>query len=1034
MGDGSLALTELNLVQVLGQASDPRHAGSQAQRFAEQQLKLWETQKGFHFLLQSVYLNLSCPLDVRWLAIIQFKNGVEKYWRSTRINAIGKDEKASIRARLFDLIDENNNQLGIQNSQAAARIARLDFPGDWPTLFEDLEHLLGTEAIWQDNVRMFNLLLIMNQMIKTLATARIGRCRPAMQSKSPLVFPLLVRTYLKAFNEWTSAASVDEESLSQIQVSYLALKVLRRLVTEGCETPHRNVSIAEFLQISINHFELLMTHFDNYKGFDNFEKFVRCYGKLYYSLICASPSNFILLPCSLQVLTAFTKLLIERAPDVYRENAEVDGNFWEQIAIRSFLILKRLINLIHKKGAVTIKAKNDKYEVDVAVKRITSEFLNENLIKKWVDLLMDWYLKLRKSDLEDWSLDPEEWINEQLATSYEYQIRPCAENFFQDLINSFPDLLVPYLLNKIQTEASSLNNSVEDLLKKDAIFASFQLSATSISEAVDFDTLLVNVFLPEALNPQQLPEFSKIVKRRVALVINEWSTIKCSEESKQACYKFFYKILTEEEDKVVRLTAIQSLRTLVDDWNFDKNSFQPYLDDFVVVLLKRTLPSVSLTETRLYVLNTLSDIIVQTKPLVSRNLLVEILQVVPELWELSMNDSSESILANALLRLLRRAIDSLGKNSPATWQISLPITLAACDPSSPQYSLLYEDGFELWQSLLQNYSPSEQALDETFFKLVPFLKNAVQNQTEILPTLLEIVKSYALVLPESQFLNNECFFFAFSHLSGYLLKLRDDSFDIVLSILDILTLARDPDNDRLLLEFLLETGMLPSIFNALFREDQISLFQAGQLLQTIARIAYFDPGSIIQLLEQYRSALPTSEQNSLLPLEERKVLSVETPLENVINKLVTIWILCFKDFFDPRVRKIHILGLSSMLRTQYPAVISEIASIVSLWVEFLEETNETTNGDCEKYYINDPAYGESQDDSEEHILTCEHQRLQKLVSERDPAHNVSLKEHITYTLQYLETEMGPQFQTLLSSVDEALIQDLRLFLSIPAQK
>lgn len=49
-------------------------------------------------------------------------------------------------------------------------------------------------------------------------------------------------------------------------------------------------------------------------------------------------------------------------------------------------------------------------------------------------------------------------------------------------------------------------------------------------------------------------------------------------------------------------------------------------------------------------------------------------------------------------------------------------------------------------------------------------------------------------------------------------------------------MARDPDNDRLLLEFLLETGMLPSIFNALFREDQISLFQAGQLLQTIAAL------------------------------------------------------------------------------------------------------------------------------------------------------------------------------------------------------
>lgn len=266
--------------------------------------------------MQSIYLDLSCPLNVRWLAIIQFKNGVEKFWRSTRVNAIRKEEKVSIRTRLFDLIDEKNNQLCIQNSQATARIARLDFPGEWPGLFDQLEKLLSYDKIWQDNIKTYNLLLIMNQIIKILATARIGRCRPAMQSKSPLIFPLVVRTYLKSFNEWTSATVVDEESLSQIQVSYLALKVLRRLVTEGGDSPHRNESVSEFLQISIGHFELLISHYDRYKRLDLFEKFVRCYGKLYYSLICTSPSNFILLPSSLQVLLAFTKLLIERAPDV----------------------------------------------------------------------------------------------------------------------------------------------------------------------------------------------------------------------------------------------------------------------------------------------------------------------------------------------------------------------------------------------------------------------------------------------------------------------------------------------------------------------------------------------------------------------------------------------------------------------------------------------------------------------------------------------------------------------------------------------
>lgn len=95
------SLNELNLVQVLEQASNPQHIRSDVQKLAEQQLKQWETQAGFHYLLQSIYLNLSNSLQIRWLAVIQFKNGVDKYWRSTRINAIPKDEKASIRGRLL---------------------------------------------------------------------------------------------------------------------------------------------------------------------------------------------------------------------------------------------------------------------------------------------------------------------------------------------------------------------------------------------------------------------------------------------------------------------------------------------------------------------------------------------------------------------------------------------------------------------------------------------------------------------------------------------------------------------------------------------------------------------------------------------------------------------------------------------------------------------------------------------------------------------------------------------------------------------
>lgn len=137
-----IMLTELNLVEVLQQASDMQHMGTERQRMAESQLKAWETQPGFHFLLQSIYLDLSNGLHVRWLAVIQFKNGVEKYWRATRINSIGKDEKASIRKRLFDVVDEQNNQLCIQNAQATARISRIDFPVEWPNLLSQSSNCL----------------------------------------------------------------------------------------------------------------------------------------------------------------------------------------------------------------------------------------------------------------------------------------------------------------------------------------------------------------------------------------------------------------------------------------------------------------------------------------------------------------------------------------------------------------------------------------------------------------------------------------------------------------------------------------------------------------------------------------------------------------------------------------------------------------------------------------------------------------------------------------------------------------------------
>jgi hypothetical protein len=96
-----------------------------------------------------VFLDKSLPLEVRYLAIIKLKNGIDKYWRKTANkyfitppdmplrpdkdnSGVDKQDKAIIRARLLESgVNEADQRLALQNALVIAKIARLEFPNDW---------------------------------------------------------------------------------------------------------------------------------------------------------------------------------------------------------------------------------------------------------------------------------------------------------------------------------------------------------------------------------------------------------------------------------------------------------------------------------------------------------------------------------------------------------------------------------------------------------------------------------------------------------------------------------------------------------------------------------------------------------------------------------------------------------------------------------------------------------------------------------------------------------------------------------------
>jgi len=73
-------LTENTLLHSLQAASSNNPHQIQS---GTKQLQQWEKSSGYYKHLQSVFIEKSLPVEVRYLAVIQLKNGIDKYWRKT---------------------------------------------------------------------------------------------------------------------------------------------------------------------------------------------------------------------------------------------------------------------------------------------------------------------------------------------------------------------------------------------------------------------------------------------------------------------------------------------------------------------------------------------------------------------------------------------------------------------------------------------------------------------------------------------------------------------------------------------------------------------------------------------------------------------------------------------------------------------------------------------------------------------------------------------------------------------------------------
>ncbi len=241
-------LTTETLYHVLRSASSNDR---QQVKTGTQQLQNWERSPGYYSSLQSLYVDYSLPVELRYLAIIQLKNGIEKYWRKTASNAIKAKEKDIIRSRCLQSgIFEPDNRLALQISVLMAKIVRYEFPQDWPDAIDSVTESLQTSSQPSSNpMYLSRTLLILLYIIKELSTAKMQRSRTKLQSVTPGIVQMLSTVYVEKLNKWLSflksGGSDEGGALESMEQSLVALRILRRLIIAGYDSPNREQEVRD---------------------------------------------------------------------------------------------------------------------------------------------------------------------------------------------------------------------------------------------------------------------------------------------------------------------------------------------------------------------------------------------------------------------------------------------------------------------------------------------------------------------------------------------------------------------------------------------------------------------------------------------------------------------------------------------------------------------------------------------------------------------------------------------------------------------
>ncbi|PFH62823.1 hypothetical protein XA68_11835 [Ophiocordyceps unilateralis] len=898
---------------------------------AGQQLTSWEQQPGYYSSLQSVFLDKALPTDVRLLAVIQLKNGTEKYWRlyTQGRGGLEPDEKSHIRSRLFQgTIDEPDKTLALHNALVVAKVVRIDYPADWPDAMGKIIDLLRSFKDTHQQ-HLHGTLQILLRVAKELGSARLKKSQTALQRVTPEIVYILVEIYLARTAEWTAFLTSGQGSEADASLALLnslwSLRLLRRLIITGYESPHTDKTVEQFWVSSQNHFGQLLALADENSTVstshkDMVGKHLLQLTKLHVDMADVHAVSFAALPNTLALVHGYWGL-VSKFADIYDNSggirqgtsnsgsakAKVEGPLQERLALKGLLLLRACVRIAYQHHQ-SFKYRSPEAKAQQAEARsfIKTELLKDSLIIQMVKCLITHLFIFRRADLEAWEEDPEEWEQQEQSegNAYEWEVRPCAERLFLDLLTNYKQLLVPPLLSYFETA----QNPQAEMAIKEAVYTAMGLSAAHVVGTFNFGAILASTLVQDA---QQQGPLYKVLRRRIAILISQWAPVELSDASRPLVYQIFRHFLNpsdESNDLVVRITAARQLRWIVDELGFSTVSFLPHAPD-VLAQLMQLIQTVEVDETKLAILESVRILVTRMDEQVAQ-FGDQLMTALPAVWERSGAD--EYMIKQAVIAILAALALSMGSGAQRYHGFMIPLLSEAARPGSDLHVHLIDESLELWNAILMQ---SEQPLGQGVLGLAELALPLLEYQSETASQALSVVESYIIMAPEAM-LEERLRRQTLSALSGVLSSKSRDMVRVGTTCVEYLiraaaTLAGER-GISVMIQDMMETGFMQLLFHSLKdaweakqtsgpnrKISKLNTMTEGDYFAVLGRLALAEPALFVQLLSRvgsldqvwgwlssewfsYLDSVDQLERRKLFVLALTRLMELPSPMQELV--------------------------------------------------------------------------------------------------------------------------------------------------------